>query len=202
VPTQTSLLKLSSPWWRSTHCRVKARPNPVDNSPPVSSLALLNFLKISPWRFSGIPMPESTILILLCHPPLPRRLICNRTVKNQQTTYYGKFIHPYEEVSGTAVKCNFLSLDVDSLSGLSKNYLITLEQNSLEPEKAKRCISNCKLFKLSEIYDSCLDIPKPLITAFRKRVWGVPLHFDHTNRLIKNFKLLFNIITVHLKQAE
>jgi len=101
-----------------------------------------------------ISQGKNPLLGLSFYNLVPSCLVCNRSVKNQQTTTYGKFIHPYEEGFGTAAKFNFLSLDVDSLSGLSENYLITLEHNALEPEKVKRCINNCKLFKLPEIYDA------------------------------------------------
>ncbi|PWK68276.1 hypothetical protein LX99_04800 [Mucilaginibacter oryzae] len=85
---------------------------------------------------------------------IPSCLVCNRSVKNQQPTVYGRYIHPYEEGFGTATKFNFFSLDVDSLTGLSDNYIVTVEHNTLEPEKVQRCVNNCKLFKLPEIYDA------------------------------------------------
>ena len=102
-----------------------------------------------------ISQGKNPLLGLSFYNLIPSCLVCNRSVKNQQPTVYGRFIHPYEEGFGTTTKFSFLSLDVDSLTGLSENYLVTLEHNPLEPQKVNRCINNCKLFKLPEIYDAC-----------------------------------------------
>lgn len=83
---------------------------------------------------------------------VPSCLVCNRSVKNQSTTIYNKFCHPYEEGFGTAAKFNFIALDMDSHVGLGENYHIDFEHSTIQPEKARRCKKNVELFKLKEIY--------------------------------------------------
>jgi hypothetical protein len=46
-------------------------------------------------------------------------------------------------------------------------------------------MSDLKRFK-----DAQVDIPEPLINAFRKRVRDIPLHFDHSNLLVYKFLII------------
>jgi hypothetical protein len=98
------------------------------------------------------PHKQYPLLALSFYNLIPSCLICNRTIKNQAKIVYGKYIHPYEEGFGTALKINYFPMDMDSSVGLKENYSINLIPNPIEPEKSKRCINSFGLFKLKEIY--------------------------------------------------
>lgn len=98
------------------------------------------------------PHKQYPLLALSFYNLIPSCLICNRTIKNQAKIVYGKYIHPYEEGYGTALKINYFPTDTDSSVGLNTNYEIHTLLNPLEPIKAKKCLESFDLFKLKEIY--------------------------------------------------
>lgn len=98
------------------------------------------------------PKSQYPLLALSFYNLIPSCLICNRTIKNQAKIVYGKYIHPYEEGFGAALKINFFPEDVDSSLGLKTNYTILTMPNPLEPIKSEKCEDSFYLFKLKEIY--------------------------------------------------
>lgn len=98
------------------------------------------------------PKKTYPLLALSFYNLIPSCLICNRTTKNQQPVEYGKYLHPYEEGFGSALKFNYLSIDTDSSLGLGTNMTVLFSINPLETTKAQKCLENVALFKLDEIY--------------------------------------------------
>lgn len=98
------------------------------------------------------PKKQYPLLALSFYNLIPSCLICNRTIKNQAKIVYGKYIHPYEEGYGTALKINYFPTDTDSSVGLKTNYEIHTLLNQLESIKAQKCLDSFNLFKLKEIY--------------------------------------------------
>jgi len=99
------------------------------------------------------PKGQYPLLALSFYNLIPSCLICNRTIKNQAKIVHGKFIHPYEEGFGTALKINFFPKDADSALGLKDNYTVIKLLNILGPVKAQKCSNSFELFKLKEIYE-------------------------------------------------
>lgn len=98
------------------------------------------------------PKKQYPLLALSFFNLIPSCSICNRTVKNQAKIVYGKYVHPYEEGFGNALKINFFPKDVDSSVGMKANYEIVPLLNPLEPIKTKMCLASFKLFQLKDIY--------------------------------------------------
>jgi hypothetical protein len=98
------------------------------------------------------PHKQYPLLALSFYNLIPSCSICNRTLKNQAKIVYGKYIHPYEEGYGNALKFNYFANDVDSSVGIKTNYEIETINDPFEPLKAKKCLESFNLFKLKEIY--------------------------------------------------
>lgn len=98
------------------------------------------------------PHKQYPLLALSFYNLIPSCSICNRTIKNQAKIVYGKYIHPYEEGYGNALKFNYFANDVDSSVGIKTNYEIETITDPFEPLKAKKCLESFNLFKLKEIY--------------------------------------------------
>lgn len=98
------------------------------------------------------PHKQYPLLALSFYNLIPSCLVCNRTIKNQAKIVYGKYIHPYEEGFGDALKINFFPKDVDSSVGLKTDFDILTIANPIQPAKSKKCLESFNLFKLKEIY--------------------------------------------------
>jgi len=99
------------------------------------------------------PKKQYPLLALSFYNLIPSCPVCNRTIKNQATIVYGRYIHPYEEGYSDALKINFFPNDVDSSIGIRTNYQILTISNPIQPIKATKCQESFKLFKLKEIYE-------------------------------------------------
>ncbi len=99
------------------------------------------------------PKDKYPLLTLSFYNLIPSCPLCNRSVKGAATIVYGKYLHPYEEGYGTALKINYFPLDTDSAHGIKSNFKILTMLNPMESTKAIRCENNFKLFKLKEIYE-------------------------------------------------
>jgi len=99
------------------------------------------------------PKSQYPLLALSFYNLIPSCSICNRTIKNQATIVYGKYVHPYEEGYDEALKINYLPSNADSAVGLKANYKVLTLLNPTDPPKAIRCEESFKLFKLKEIYE-------------------------------------------------
>lgn len=98
------------------------------------------------------PKSQYPLFALSFYNLIPSCATCNRTIKNQATIVYGKYIHPYEEGFDTALKINYFPKDTDSSLGIKTNMEIIASPNPLEPVKSVQCSNSFELFKLKEIY--------------------------------------------------
>lgn len=98
------------------------------------------------------PRKNYPLLALSFYNLIPSCPLCNRTIKNQSKIVYGKYVHPYDEGFGSALKISHIPLDVDSSLGVRSNYRVTYTTDPLQPEKAERCEASVNLFKIKEIY--------------------------------------------------
>lgn len=99
------------------------------------------------------PKKQYPLLALSFYNLIPSCPVCNRTIKNQATIVYGRYIHPYEEGYSDALQINFFPNDVDSSIGIRTDYTILTISNPIQPIKATKCLESFKLFKLKEIYE-------------------------------------------------
>jgi len=99
------------------------------------------------------PKNAYPLLALSFYNLIPSCLICNRSVKNQKTIVYGKYLHPYEEGFEQAAKINYLPEDTDSAQGQAPNFRISLSTDPIQAAKAARCQNSFELFRLKTIYE-------------------------------------------------
>jgi hypothetical protein len=99
------------------------------------------------------PRKQYPLLSLSFYNLIPSCSICNRTIKNQAKITYGKYIHPYEEGFGEALKINFFPKNTDSAVGIKTDFDILTITNAIQMEKAQRCLESFRLFKLKELYE-------------------------------------------------
>lgn len=93
------------------------------------------------------------LLALSFYNLIPSCPLCNRSIKGSQKMEYNKYIHPYEEGFGSALRINYIAKDADSMIGVKSNIKISVLLSSTDKEKAVRCNNSFKLFKLKEIYE-------------------------------------------------
>jgi hypothetical protein len=70
------------------------------------------------------PKGAYPLLALSFYNLIPSCLVCNRSVKNQKSIVYGKFLHPYEEAFDQAAKINYFPIDTESAHGLANNFKV------------------------------------------------------------------------------
>lgn len=99
------------------------------------------------------PKKAHPLLALSFYNLIPSCLVCNRSVKNQKTIVYGKYLHPYEEGFDQAAKFNYLPEDTNSAHGQAANFRISLSSDPIQAEKVTRCQNSFELFCLKEIYE-------------------------------------------------
>ncbi|OJY97982.1 MAG: hypothetical protein BGP13_09975 [Sphingobacteriales bacterium 40-81] len=99
------------------------------------------------------PRKQYPLLSLSFYNLIPSCSTCNRTLKNQNKVVYGKYIHPYEEGFGDALKINFFPKDTDSAVGKKTDFDILAVSSPIQTSKSQRCLASFGLFKLKELYE-------------------------------------------------
>jgi hypothetical protein len=94
------------------------------------------------------------LLALSFYNLIPSCPLCNRSIKGFHEVAYGKYLHPYEDSYGSALRINYFPRDTDSMIGIKQNLEIRILLDSKNLAKAKRCKRNFDLFKLKEIYQT------------------------------------------------
>lgn len=118
---------------------------------------------------------------------VPSCQVCNRGLKNRQSTSYSTHLNPYEDnPKHSYMRFNYLPVNMAGAQGLSRNFDIVVQSNSKNPVIQTKVAGNKEMFQLEPVYNTHKDVVQDLI--WKSENWDAS-HLSMINASFSNLHI-------------